>query len=152
MSILRTNRLIKTTKEHINSVEPLDLTASEFDREVLLAFLELPDAEMKTLVSPGGQIIAIMGAYKLWEGVAEVFLVPTKHMPENVFCYLRNVRMEIEDVSIRNNLHRLQTKSIANAQIDKFMELLGFIWEGNHLKYSRDKKNYRSWARFPNAV
>lgn len=106
------------------------------------------DSVCKTLFC-GSNPIAILGFYGMWNGVINVFVIPSRHVQRYAKTFLRVVRSELEalwdDPFLK--LHRMETKSLANDETDRWMAWLGFQCEGTMVAYSADRKPYRIWAR-----
>jgi len=94
-----------------------------------------------------GVVLAIMGYYELWPGVIEVWVFPSKYIPQYARPYLRVVRRYIEGIFAHCNAHRLQTSSIDNEMHTRWMGFLGFKSEGVMERYTTTGQNYRMWAR-----
>lgn len=94
-----------------------------------------------------GKILAIGGYYEKWKGVAKVFAVPGKCIEECPKSYVKAAKEAIEVIYNDFVYHRLETESLADAQTDKWMTILGFHAEGTLEKFSSNKLDFRMWAR-----
>ncbi len=94
-----------------------------------------------------GRIITCAGFLELWDGVAEVWQIPTIYVSLCPILFAKTIRGYIETIAEQFKYHRLQTSSPADALHDRWMRYLGFIEEGTMQMYSKDKQNYRMWAR-----
>lgn len=124
------------------------LEMREHEREAvdLRTFLQTTGPATSTLVNDG-RIIAVIGVYDLWEGVAEVFVIPSIYVqtcPLEFFYYVKRILKQIcRDTTL---LHRVQTRSLDDEPTSKWMRLLGFHSEGVLEAYTPQKQNYRMWA------
>jgi hypothetical protein len=94
----------------------------------------------------GEKIIAIIGFWERWPGVAQVLVVPSIYATECPHQFVRAVKRHIVNMNKVLNYHRLQTESWANDNTDKWMRLIGFTCEGTLKSFSANKDDYRMWA------
>lgn len=95
-----------------------------------------------------GRILAILGFIELFEGVLEVFVVPSIYVYQCPVQFVRFMKRTLKSLMAdRKPLHRIETKALAAPDIDKWMLALGFAMEGTHYHYSAHKDNFRTWAR-----
>lgn len=126
-----------------------EMTIREHDREllqkgVIAHFITI--GEYETLIdNETDSILGIGGAHELWEGVAEVLIVPSDKLCDHgkILCRIAKRRLDL----FQEKYHRLQTSSLADPKTDKWMEHLGFECEGTLKAYSANKDDYRMWAR-----
>lgn len=95
----------------------------------------------------GEDTIAIIGFFPMWEGVAEVWAIPSKHVHAYGLRYVRHAKREIDRIIKENGFRRLQTVSRADGATDKWMRILGFECEGLLRGYAANGDDYRMWAR-----
>jgi len=110
--------------------------------------LVVNNAVADALIDKDGDVMAIIGFFVLWKGVAEVFAIPSRYVSDCGFRYVRHVRRELDRIMIENDLRRVQTTSLNDDQTNKWMELLGFVKEGTMKEYTEEKHDYNVWARF----
>ncbi len=100
------------------------------------------------LIDKDGDVMAIIGFFIMWKGVAEVFAIPSKRVSDCGFRYVRHVIRELDRIMIENDIRRIQTTSLDDEQTNKWMTLLGFTKEGTMKEYTEEKHDYNVWARF----
>lgn len=97
-------------------------------------------------------IMAFMGYQTVWDGVIDVFVIPS----ENIYtlaladkiAYIRYIRQLLKNMSETiKPLHRMHTYSLANDETDKWMKALGFTCEGTLSKFTTNRLDYRLWSR-----
>ncbi len=93
-----------------------------------------------------GRILAIVGAYTLWSGVLEVWVVPSHYVTQYPFVYLKYVKKYVQTLLNGYQPHRMQTQSLNNALHDRWMDFLGFTKEGIMKQFGADKQDYALWS------
>ncbi len=93
----------------------------------------------------GPDVLCIAGYVQKWEGVLEVYIVPSKHINKYALAFQRLVKETLDRWLIDN--HRLQTASISNVDSDRWMESLGFKCEGILEQYTCLRQDYKQWAK-----
>lgn len=94
-----------------------------------------------------GRVITCAGFMEMWQGVAEVWQIPTQYVKTCPTLFAKTMRGYIETIADQFKYHRVQTVAPADALHDRWMTWLGFIDEGTMQMYTADKRNYRMWAR-----
>lgn len=100
------------------------------------------------LIGKDGEVVAILGYFILWNGVAEVFVVPSKSVCDYAVMFVWHVRKELDRIMIDHNLRRIHSNSLADDRTDRWMKLLGFQKEGTMKGYAANGDDYNVWARF----
>jgi hypothetical protein len=91
------------------------------------------------------RIVLIYGFYILFDGVINVFIVPSvylKNYPKTIVKRAREVLNDFPEC-----IHRIQSVSPATPEADRWMLALGFVCEGTMVRYSSKGEDYRMWAR-----
>ena len=101
-----------------------------------------------SLVAEDGTVVAILGYIKLWQGCLEVFIVPSEHVAKYAKGFVQAVKHHLAEIQERENAHRLQTASWAELQTDSWMSHLGFTCEGTLRQYTKNRLDYRMWAKY----
>ena len=135
-------------REHLNIID-----AREYEREKVIPFL--PEVFLSTAESSldcytlmkDGRILTCIGCYELWEGVLDVWQIPSIYVGENIFSYGKTVREMLNNTAEKRKARRLQTISPADSLHDRWHKFLGFECEGTLKEYSRFKIDHRMWAR-----
>jgi len=141
-------KLLPFNREHLHIIE-----AREYERDNLIPYLQdcfLEAAERGlhcyTMIADG-RVISCIGAFQMWEGVWEVWQIPSIYVRSYTKDYCRTIRGILDTAAEREQARRLQTSSPADALHDRWMEFIGFECEGTLKAYSRTGKDYRMWAR-----
>lgn len=95
-----------------------------------------------------GRVIAIMGFIFLWDGVIQGWVVPSVHVYTAPFGFAKTVKRYIEVLAETFKCHRFQTGTYDDEFHRRWMEWLGFEYEGTSKKFTPDKKDYLNYARF----
>lgn len=124
----------------------------EHDKQVLslhdlAVMLSAPNSFAGTCTSDG-EIVAIIGVTVLWDGVAEVYVLPGKTLPSVGFKLVRTLMRYMDAVSKTHRLHRIQTTARDDAATEKWMKTLRFTKEGDLKQFTKNKDNYCMWARY----
>lgn len=94
-----------------------------------------------------GRIITCAGFLELWDGVAEIWQIPSIYVSLCPTLFAKTIRGYVETIAEQFKYHRLQTCSPADPLHDRWMKFLGFTEEGTMKSYTKDKKDHRMWAR-----
>lgn len=95
------------------------------------------------------QIICMVGMFPLWEGVQEIYLLPSVHMKDYTLPLMRILKTYFSNVAQAiPGLRRMQTKGWADPTNDRFLYALGFRAEGTHPNYGVNGETYRTWAAY----
>jgi hypothetical protein len=141
-------KLIPFNREHLNILE-----AREYERVKLIPFIGeqfLSAAERLPhcySMIKDGRIITCFGAILLWEGVFEVWQIPSVFVRENAKEYARTLTGMLDRAVELTGARRLQTYSPSDALHDRWMEFIGFEYEGTLKAYSRFGDDFKMWAR-----
>ncbi len=131
-------------------IENIELREHECEIEVRRMAARDWTPAASTLVHDGN-IVAIIGYYVLWDGVIEVFVIPSRHLHTCAFQYVRYMKRMVDRLATDDcTLHRIQTRSLADDCTDKWMKLLGFEKEGVLKRFTSNQKDYNMWARLTN--
>ncbi len=93
-----------------------------------------------------GKVLAIVGAYTLWPGVLEVWVVPSRYVTQYSLTYLKSIKKYVKTLQDGFQPHRMQTQSLNNELHDRWMGFLGFTKEGIMRKFGTDKQDYALWS------
>jgi len=94
-----------------------------------------------------GRILMSAGVSVVWNGVAEVWVIPSKYVEKYPIAFNRAIREYLSSVMDTFNLHRLQTSSVADEKHARWMRWLGFKQEGIMRQYTTNKTDYYNWGR-----
>jgi hypothetical protein len=130
---------------HLDFLDIRDLELSHIGEKQLAATAEL--GTCATLIIDGVPI-ALLGFFEHWKGVFEIFMIPGKHFRKHGKTAIPIIKRYLDSFFTVHGAHRLQTTAIADGMHDRWMEYIGFQCEGNLLKYSWNKVDYRIWARY----
>lgn len=99
-----------------------------------------------------GEPLAILGYTNKWEGVIEVYVLPSKNLSRLPgalsFRFVRHLQKILNNMLEDMPIHRMQTDSVADDATDKWMRVLGFTCEGTMPYYTPTKDTHRRWARY----
>lgn len=94
-----------------------------------------------------GKIITCIGWIPLWDGVWEIWQIPSIHVAENPIDYVRTLKDFITSYTRKLKAHRVQSHCPADPLHDRWMVFMEFEQEGTLSGYSRFKEDYRLWSR-----
>lgn len=94
-----------------------------------------------------GRILCCAGFMRLWPGVLEGWIIPSKWVSVAPIAFAKHMKRYIESVAKSFGCHRFQTSSNEGVVQERWMKFLGFEKEGTMKKYSYDKKDYHIYAR-----
>ncbi len=141
-------RAIATHPEHFNLIDFRNQEAEALanDPSAKQRFFSLCEIGQTGTLLCDGRILCIMGLCQLWPGVWECFVFPSRYIHDYKKVYLRYAKtylhQSIEDYKIR----RIQTMSLSDPETNKWMQFLGFNFEGLHRKYGPEGSDYCAWS------
>ena len=95
-----------------------------------------------------GQPIACGGIQRMWEGVAEVWIIIQHGKNRHKFFMLKNIKNKLEETIKLRNYKRVQSTVRADFEEGiKFAEWFGMTSEGLMKHYGPDGKDYIRLAR-----
>lgn len=126
------------------------------DRTVTLGPVQVLDAlPVYTLPKRGyafmerGEIYAIGGILPVWEGVGEIWLIPTRLAKTKPVSLARHIKLGLLDMEKSLELRRLQ--AVVRCGFDRghdLVKFLGFQSEGVMRKYGPDGEDYERYAKW----
>jgi len=95
-----------------------------------------------------GKIHAMFGMWQLWPGVAEAWLIPSKHIDKKTIALHRGALRFFEYISNETGIKRLQfTVHSQNVRADRWAQRCHFEKEGVLKNYGPDGSDYFMYAR-----
>lgn len=97
-----------------------------------------------------GKLLAVVGVMKMWEGVYEIYIVPTLEAHgSDKGAFIRAIfRLKEKLYAFKEELdiRRLQTVAPDDEMHNRWMENLGFFSEGVLRNYSINCEDHRMWS------
>ena len=92
--------------------------------------------------------IACGGIIELWSGVADIWLIVSKHNDKHKFFIMRNIKKILEQTIKQRKYVRVQATVREDFDVGiKFAQWFGMKSEGLMEKYGLDGKNYYRYVR-----
>jgi len=143
--------MIKTVPFHSEHLKLMDMRQYEWEK----VYPYIPQGLLDYYASLGhaytfledGKIITCLGWVPVWEGVWDIWQIPSTYMISHKIEYVKMLKDFLVTYARKLNVHRAQTRSIADEFHDAYMVLLGFTCEGTLCEYSQFKEDYRMWSR-----
>jgi L-amino acid N-acyltransferase YncA len=124
----------------------LEACKSDEEREALYTRL-VKCGTFITAVNDEG-ILGLAGITQLYEKVGYAWMGPTRVGLKHPLAISRRIKIEIDRIAARLDLHRVQADVWEEAPISiKFVEWVGFEYEGRMPKYTPDGDTYLRYAR-----
>ena len=145
------NRIVNWDIEHYEEIELNDLDWSliaqfKNHRQYMKAYSEFGDSYTAIC---DNVIYAMFGVFPLWEGVAEAWLLPSRHIRRKIVPFHRGSLAFFDFYARKNNIKRLQyTVHIANLHSLKWAKRCYFHNEGTLKFYGPDGKDHIMFARY----
>ena len=135
-------------REHLNIMDARDYEAEKVIPYISNAFVDAAEQNLDcyTLIKDG-RIITCIGCFELWEGVLDVWQIPSRYAHKYIKDYCKTVKGMLDNTAKKRGARRLQTISPADSLHDRWHKFLGFECEGTLKEYSRFKVDHRMWAR-----
>lgn len=93
----------------------------------------------------GGKVVTIGGCFKLWEGVGEVWQVPSIEIYKHPFTFSRIIKKFID--SYARDYDRLQTASPFDEVHHRWHEFIGFNLEAKMKYFGPHGETYGLYSR-----
>lgn len=96
----------------------------------------------------GERVIGCGGVIRQWHGVGTLWLMASSEFKHHPRTILRIAFDMVEKIRVRGNFHRLQAYVAAeDSRHIRFMEALGFTFEGKLVKHTVDKRDHLLYAK-----
>lgn len=105
------------------------------------------EAGMSGTVFYDGRVLGIIGWYEHWDGVYEIFMIPSIYVRKYAKTLIPIIKQYLDSLFTVHGAHRLQSTAWATDEMDRWMEYIGFRCEGTLAQYTKNKVDYRIWAR-----
>lgn len=143
MSVCPMFRVVPFKKEHVDlmNVRPHETT--------LLSDEALVKLEQGSIAITGvidGRVISCGGVIPLYNGVAELWQIPSVYVSEITMRYARYIRRWLEGIREEFLLHRMETLCLDDDLHNRWMRFLGFEREGVKRKFINGN-DYVMWGR-----
>ena len=97
----------------------------------------------------GGELIAIIGILKMWEGLGECLFYKTPFYDKRVLPYTRVISRLFDLIQVKGKFHRIQAAiSMADQVAIRFAEFLKFEIESSLTQFGTNKEDYLMFVRF----
>lgn len=91
-------------------------------------------------------ILAVITATEFFEGMYEITMVPSIHIPKHKKSFMVIIKTFFLDFVKRNKPYRIQIQCVFNDLHSRFFTALGFECEGVKKHYLPDGTCYADWA------
>lgn len=98
-------------------------------------------------VLEGDKVIGVIGFYVMWDGVCELWSMPTEHTERYPLAYASTIRWYLNKIQNTFDMHRFQIVAADDALHNRWLEFLKFECEGVLRKFSDTKKDFKIWSR-----
>lgn len=136
--------------DHIDLLELRDHETSIFGtgEDLKRGIAGLLNSEASGSLMCDGRLIAIMGYVTLWPGLVEVYVLPSKHLPQYGMAFARFAKRYIKIIKRLERIKRMQTHSLNDDLHNRWMSFLGFKNETPEgmRSYSVNGDMYNLWS------
>ncbi len=96
-----------------------------------------------------GEILCVVGTFDMWEGVCEVWILPSKAIERHKLIFARTVKQQLLALEEVGNYHRIQVTALDDAFHNRFFKWLQFERETPYgmKNFTKNKSTYNMWAR-----
>ncbi len=143
-------KIIEFHPEHINLMdirehETENVLSIKNSRERIAAITE--NGVCGTILYDG-KILGAMGVFDMWERVCEVWVLPSKNIPQHGLIFARIIKKYLNNIIDLNHYDRIQVSALNDKLHNRFFKWLGFDLETpNGMKYfSYTGCNYNMWS------
>ena len=144
------NKIVPFHPEHLNLME-----IREHEMENVLSIKNSLE-RLEALTASGtcgtilydGKILGVMGIFDMWKGVCEVWVLPSKNIPQHSLVFARVIKKYLKNIIELKHYNRIQVSALNDKLHNRFFEWLGFELETpNGMKnFSFDGSNYNMWS------
>lgn len=93
------------------------------------------------------RVLGVVGMRLMWEGVADVFLIPCLHLNKrNTIGFVRQVKAAMKIARDEYRIRRFQTVAVDDELHNRWLSFIGFEEEGLMKEYSVSGEDYKLWA------
>jgi hypothetical protein len=103
------------------------------------------DSKNAATIINDGRILAVMGFMVLWQGVCEVYILPSKYISKYPHAFARCLKKVLSSGAF-NTFHRIQLRALKDDLHSRFNKFLGFEKEGTFKKYDSEGNDFVMWA------
>jgi len=93
-----------------------------------------------------GRVVASRGVAPSFDGVADIWLIPSVYLENHAATALRSAILWVEEMQQDFGLRRMETVCIDDRLHNRWMTALEFECEGIKRQYYKGK-NYKMWSR-----
>jgi len=139
-------KVIEAKVEHIELLDLRDEDIEFYGENRVRFFTSLITVGGGFTVVKNGQLLAMFGNIQLWDGVQQLWLIPSIYLEANAVSFVRFLK-EYFKAALRSGLgHRFQTETRTGEYYAKLMRSLGFTCESTMEMYYHNKENALLWA------
>lgn len=103
---------------------------------------------MYTFISDSGEILCIVGGSTIWEGVLQLNAIFTTTAYEHRIELARDMQLFLKKFLRTTKIHRLEATVRSDfSEGKKFLQFLGFKYEGTLKQYGTDKTDYDMFGK-----
>lgn len=143
------SKVIPFEKAHMALMEMREIERVEWEADPLKSAKTqaMENSLQAGTILHDGRILACFGFILLWPGVVEVWCSPSKYVQQYPRTYVRTVKQYLASIEEMFQPHRIQTTALADELHARWMNALGFEFEGLLAAYSTHKRNYCMWSK-----
>ncbi len=148
------NKKIEMIDFHPAHMDLMEIREEEEENNVCVGdykekFTVLAKMGVSATVVYDGEILCVIGAFDMWQGVCEVWVLPSKAIERHKLIFARLVKQQLVALEEVGNYHRIQVTALNDAFHNKFFKWLGFIREtpDGMNNFTRSKGNYNMWSK-----
>jgi RimJ/RimL family protein N-acetyltransferase len=95
-----------------------------------------------------GQVIGSCGVIKMWQGVGTWWMIIADSLRARPILLLKTAREIVELIATNHNYHRFEVfMDPEKTRHIRFIEALGFTFEGRMIQHTIDRKDHLLYAR-----
>ncbi len=142
--------MIKTIPFKAEHIECMNIRQYEMDTCLNMPYFQMAikiwqEQNRALTMLCDGRIIAIAGYVDMWNGVCEVFVLPSIYLKEYPHAFARCVRKILKS-GMFNSYNRVQLRSLDDETHNRFNKFCGFTKEAVLKKYDPFGNDMGIWA------
>jgi RimJ/RimL family protein N-acetyltransferase len=130
---------------HLDQLQLQQHEIEMLDHKRFLANVFAPGNDCRSTFHDG-KLLGSAGYIQPWPGVMEMFIIPSKYIFEYPHVAFRVCYRTMSILKAHPDIHRLQSSVLDDPTRVKFIEKLGFVYEGRMRLYTKNKQDYLMYA------
>ncbi len=147
------NKETKVIPFHPEHINVMDMRQHEVDNVMAIKnsqerLIALTQSGVCGTIIYDGMILGAMGVFDMWEGVCEVWVLPSNNVPKHGLVFARIIKRYLKNIIELKHYDRIQVTALNDKMHNRFFSWLGFDREtpNGMDNFSITGCNYNMWS------